>query len=552
MAAPSAAPGPAGELPNVVFCYIIDGAAAAGPAAADDDDDDPAAAAGVRYTRALLRRALRIAGCRDRRAARAADRAFAILRERAGLAPAAPLSLARSLRALRPGAAAVALPRAAFEALVAACAAAAGAPPPPPPELRAAAALAEGRAAVAVLLCGTSGTGKSTLASLLAGRLGVTAVVSTDSIRHALRSFAPPADAPLLWASTYTAGAALARARAAAGAGAGAAGGAGLADEGADQTMGSRPTDAAAAAAALRDTLAGYAAQSAEVAPHVATLLARLPGGAAPRSVVMEGVHLSPALAARLAAELHAADVAVAGGGSDPADPRDLSALGAAASKSSSNPSSYGGALVLPFLVDISNEAKHLERFAVRAKAMTLRADANRYVRAAPAIRGIAAHLRAAAAAAGVPVVDNTNVDRSVATIHATVLAVLRRRCAGERAPPLLSGALLEEYERCVGATWSGSSMLELIRLKAARGGGGASPAAAGGAAPPGSWLDDVPSTSAASSARGGGGGGSGGGEGSFFGEEAPTEEEDEGGGGAGGGGEGASVLLGSGGSEAG
>ncbi len=532
MAASGAAPSPAGELPEVLFCYIIDGAAADGPAAAADGPaaaaaaaaaaaGDPAAAGGVRYTRALLRRALRIAGCRDRRAARAADRAFAILRERAGLAPAAPLSLARSLRALRPGAAAVALPRAAFEALVAACAAAAGAPPPPPPELRAAAALAEGRAAVAVLLCGTSGTGKSTLASLLAGRLGVTAVVSTDSIRHALRSFAPPADAPLLWASTYTAGAALARARAAGG-GAGGAVGGGRSDDGDD------------AAAALRDTLAGYAAQSAEVAPHVAALLARPPGGAAPRSVVMEGVHLSPALAARLAAKLHAADAA--GCGSDPA-----------ATDPNSSPSSYGGALVLPFLVDISNEAKHLERFAVRAKAMTLRADANRYVRAAPAIRGIAAHLRAAAAAAGVPVVDNTNVDRSVATIHATVLAVLRRRCAGERAPPLLSGALLEEYERCVGATWSGSSMLELIRLKAARGGGaggGASPAGgAGGAAPPGSWLDDGPSTSAASSARGGGGV-----EGSFFGEEAPTEEDE--GGGAGGDG-GASVLLGSGGSEA-
>jgi 2-phosphoglycerate kinase len=38
-----------------------------------------------------------------------------------------------------------------------------------------------------VMLCGTAGTGKSTLASLLGQRLGITTVLSTDSIRHSLR-----------------------------------------------------------------------------------------------------------------------------------------------------------------------------------------------------------------------------------------------------------------------------------------------------------------------------------------------------------------------------
>jgi 2-phosphoglycerate kinase len=42
-----------------------------------------------------------------------------------------------------------------------------------------------------------------------AARLGITTVVSTDSIRHMLRSFQPPQEAPLLWASTYEAGEAL-------------------------------------------------------------------------------------------------------------------------------------------------------------------------------------------------------------------------------------------------------------------------------------------------------------------------------------------------------
>jgi hypothetical protein len=64
----------------------------------------------------------------------------------------------------------------------------------------------ERRASVAVLLCGTSGTGKSTLAGLLASRLGITTVVSTDSVRAMMRSFDPEKD-PLLWASTYEAGA---------------------------------------------------------------------------------------------------------------------------------------------------------------------------------------------------------------------------------------------------------------------------------------------------------------------------------------------------------
>ena len=42
-----------------------------------------------------------------------------------------------------------------------------------PPRIR------ERRSSVAVLLCGTSGTGKSTLASLLAARLGITTLLST-------------------------------------------------------------------------------------------------------------------------------------------------------------------------------------------------------------------------------------------------------------------------------------------------------------------------------------------------------------------------------------
>ena len=60
-----------------------------------------------------------------------------------------------------------------------------------------------------ILLGGTSGCGKSTLGSLLASRLGVTTVLSTDHIRHLLRSVVPRATNPVLWASSYHAGDAL-------------------------------------------------------------------------------------------------------------------------------------------------------------------------------------------------------------------------------------------------------------------------------------------------------------------------------------------------------
>lgn len=106
------------------------------------------------------------------------------------------------------------------------------------------------------------------------------------------------------------------------------------------------------------------------------------------------------------------------------------------------------------------------------------------------AIRAIQAHLSSAAARHAVPEVDNTNVDRSVATIHATVLGCLRRQAAGT---PLVHAAseqcrpVLEEYLACKSAKWSGTDMLELIRKKAAAGEAPSPP--------------DAPSTSAASTA---------------------------------------------------
>lgn len=68
-----------------------------------------------------------------------------------------------------------------------------------------------------ILLQGTSGTGKSTLAALLGAKLaglgnlgGAQAsslnVISTDSIRHIMRNYTSQEEEPILFASTYQCG----------------------------------------------------------------------------------------------------------------------------------------------------------------------------------------------------------------------------------------------------------------------------------------------------------------------------------------------------------
>ena len=123
---------------------------------------------------------------------------------------------------------------------------------------------------------------------------------------------------------------------------------------------------------------------------------------------------------------------------------------------------------VIPFMVYITNEEKHLERFAVRAKYMTLDPAKNKYVKYINNIRTIQEYLCSRADKYLVPKVNNTNVDRSVASIHATVFSCLRRRATGEQLynPDTNTAATVnEEYKnQCVANSMSSKGMFKLIQ----------------------------------------------------------------------------------------
>jgi len=167
----------------------------------------------------------------------------------------------------------------------------------------------------------------------------------------------------------------------------------------------------------------GYKAQSelvlAQLEPLLADLLAR------GESAIVEGAHLSLNQVARLLARHRS---------------------------------------IVPFLITISNEAKHRERFAVRARCMSLAPESNRYVRYFLQIRTIQEYLVGRAARHAIPCLNNTNVDRSVDVIHACTLGFVRREALGEAG----GTGLLSEYVGLLTArgAWSSKAMLAVIRSR--------------------------------------------------------------------------------------
>ncbi|KAJ4805998.1 hypothetical protein LUZ62_018564 [Rhynchospora pubera] len=285
----------------------------------------------------------------------------------------------------------------------------------------------ERKESVTILLCGTSGCGKSTLSALLGSRLGITTVISTDSIRHMMRSFVDEKKNPLLYASTYHAGdcldqVAVAQAKAK--------------KKAKKQREESASSSGEKAEANFMDTISakqmaieGYKAQSEMVIDSLDRLITSWEERK--ESVVVEGVHLS---------------------------------LNFVMGLMKKHPS------IIPFMLYITNEGKHMERFAVRAKYMTLDPAKNKYVKYIRNIRSIQEYLCHRADKHLVPKINNTNVDRSVAAIHATVFSCLRKREAGESLYDAITNtvALLNEEYKSIHRANSVTSkgFVQLIRRR--------------------------------------------------------------------------------------
>ncbi|URE20062.1 2-phosphoglycerate kinase-related [Musa troglodytarum] len=299
----------------------------------------------------------------------------------------------------------------------------------------------ERKESVTVLLCGTSGCGKSTLSSLLGSRLGVTTVISTDSIRHMMRSYVDEKQNPLLWASTYHAGecldpVAVAKAKAKRRAKKLAISHTMIREETSDgalnQKLERRSHDLVLGTELIgkkQMAIEGFKAQSEMVIDSLDRLITAWEERK--ESVVVEGVHLS---------------------------------LNFVMGLMKRHPS------IVPFMIYITNEDKHMERFAVRAKYMTLDPAKNKYVKYIQNIRAIQEFLCKRADKHLVPKINNTNVDRSVAAIHATVFGCLRRWEAGEQLydPTTNTVSVIhEEYRnQCVANSLSSKGMFQLIQRK--------------------------------------------------------------------------------------
>ncbi len=186
-----------------------------------------------------------------------------------------------------------------------------------------------------VMIGGTTGVGKSTLATMLAGRLGVNRVIATDVVRQVLRAFFTEEAMPTVHYSAFAAGG-----------------------------------------------LEGFADQAQLVSAATEAIVDRAIGEAKP--VVLEGVHVLPgALDDRL----------------------------------------RGRCVMVEALLVVEDEDIHRGHFSHRPGSR----PAERYLAAFDDIRALQTHLAGRARAEGVAVIDNDNIDRSLARLMQLVLDGVER-----------------------------------------------------------------------------------------------------------------------------
>ncbi|KAF0979858.1 hypothetical protein FDP41_001011 [Naegleria fowleri] len=255
-----------------------------------------------------------------------------------------------------------------------------------------------------ILFGGTSGTGKSTLASLIASRLGITKVLSTDNIRHMLRAFISKDEEPVLFASTYHAGEALLTTEE----------GKALKDKVTPEEL----------------TVEGFRRQCKLVIEQLEKIIEQ--SIERNEGLVVEGVHLLTDFIVDLMKK---------------------------------HPT-----CILPYIIYISNQQKHKERFAIRAKYMTLEPRNNKYVKYFQNIRQIQKYLYDRAEVYNVPKIDNTNIDRSIAAIHGSVFKSMKMVFEGKKLFNFETGKCSSVHPKALfdkkHQHWSSKRMLQALQKK--------------------------------------------------------------------------------------
>jgi 2-phosphoglycerate kinase len=202
---------------------------------------------------------------------------------------------------------------------------------------------------IIVLIGGSTGTGKSTLAAEVAHRLGITRVASTDFIRQTMRAFFSKEFMPTIHYSSFEAGAAV------------------------DGDVTGDPT------------IVGFVDQCRHVCVGVEAAMER--ALAEGWSMVLEGVHLVPGI---LPAEL-------------------------------------AGALVVHVVVEIADEEVHRVHFHVRDVSTGGIRAMDKYLERLEDIRRIQTYIVGRARRESVPVVENTNVDRTIDEVIEIVMRSAER-----------------------------------------------------------------------------------------------------------------------------